>query len=100
MTNFSTISDSFLAEFITDDMQPTRDAAQYGNQKGLSTQHYLVRMIHQILTATDKNSKNEAKAVITQMIDWEAAFDRQCHKLGILSFINNGVRKPLIPILI
>ena len=100
LKNFAKISDSFLAEFITDDMQPTRDAAQYGNQKGLSTQHYLVRMIHQILTATDKNSKNEAKAVIAQMIDWEAAFDRQCHKLGILSFINNGVRKPLIPILI
>ena len=100
LKNFAKISDSFLAEFITDDMQPTRDAAQYGNQKGLSTQHYLVRMIHQILTATDKNSKNEAKALIAQMIDWEAAFDRQCHKLGILSFINNGVRKPLIPILI
>ena len=34
------------------------------------------------------------------MIDWKAAFDRQCHRLGILSFINNGVRKSLIPILI
>ena len=68
--------------------------------KGLSTQYYLVRMIHQILTATDKNSKREAKEVIIQMIDWKAAFDRQCHRLGILSFINNGVRKTLIPILI
>ena len=57
-------------------------------------------MIHQILTATDRNSKQEAKAVIIQMIDWKAAFDRQCHRLGILSFINNGVRKSLIPILI
>ena len=97
---FAKISESFLAEFITSDMLPTNDPAQYGNQKGLSTQHYLVRMIHQILTATDKNSKNEAIAVLMQMIDWNSAFDRQCHKLGILSFINNGVRKSLIPILI
>ena len=57
-------------------------------------------MVHQILTATDRNSKHEAKAVIIQMIDWQSAFDRQCHRLGILSFINNGVRKSLIPILI
>ena len=64
-------------------MLPNTDPAQYGNMKGLSTQHYLIKMIHQILTATDKNSVNEAKAVIIQMIDWQAAFDRQCHKLGI-----------------
>ena len=100
LNNFAKISESFLAEFITSDMLPTNDPAQYGNQKGLSTQHYLVRMIHQILTATDKNSKKEAIAVLMQMIDWNSAFDRQCHKLGILSFINNGVRKSLIPILI
>ena len=100
LKNFAKICDSFLADFLTSDMLPNTDPAQYGNRKGLSTQHYLVRMIHQILTATDRNSKQEAKAVIIQMIDWKAAFDRQCHRLGILSFINNGVRKSLIPILI
>ena len=100
LKNFAKICDSFLAEFITSDMLPNLDPAQYGNQKGLSTQHYLVKMLHQILTATDKNSKDAAMAVVVQMVDWQAAFDRQCHRLGILSFLNNGVRKPLIPILI
>ena len=100
LKNFAKICDSFLGEFITTDMLPHTDPSQYGNMKGQSTQHYLVRMIHQILTATDKNSVQEARAVIIQMIDWQAAFDRQCHKLGILSFIKNGVRKSLIPILI
>ena len=100
LKNFAKICDSFLAEFITADMLPNRDPGQYGNQQGLSTTHYLVRMLHTILTATDKNSKLQAKAVIIQMIDWKSAFDRQCHRLGILSFINNGVRKSLIPILI
>jgi hypothetical protein len=38
-------------------------------------------------------------AVILQMVDWSQAFDRQSHKLGIQSFIDNGVRPSLIPIL-
>ena len=100
LKNFAKICDSFLAGFLTHDMLPHLDPTQFGNQKGLSTQHYLVKMIHQILTATDKNSKDEAMAVIVQMVDWQSAFDRQCHRLGILSFLKNGVRKTLIPILI
>ena len=34
------------------------------------------------------------------MIDWAQAFDRQSHYLGIKSFIQNGVRPALIPVLI
>ena len=48
----------------------------------------------------DTNNTNEAYAVITHLIDWSQAFDRQCQKLGINSFIENGVRKSLIPVLI
>ena len=57
-------------------------------------------MLHNILKAVDVNSQSEAYAVIVGMIDWLQAFDRQCHKLGIQSFIDIGVRKSLIPILI
>ena len=39
-------------------------------------------------------------AVIVNLIDWENAFPRQCPKLGIESFIRNGVRPALIPILV
>ena len=38
--------------------------------------------------------------MIMSMIDWSQAFDRQSHKLGIQSFIDNGVRSSLIPILL
>ena len=100
LKSLAKVFDSFLAEFITKDMMATQDPAQYGNKKGMSTQHYLVRMVHNILTALDGNTKEEAKAVLVNMIDWKSAFDRQCHRLGILSFIRNGVRKSLIPILI
>ena len=40
------------------------------------------------------------KSVLLTMLDWSQAFERQSHKLGINSFINNNVRISLIPTLI
>jgi len=48
----------------------------------------------------DNNSRREIFAVVANMIDWNNAFPRQCPKLGIESFIKNGVRPALIPVLI
>ena len=62
--------------------------------------HYLVKMIHRILGALDNNSKGDTFAVLATLIDWNSAFSRQCPKLGIESFIQNGVRPALIPVLI
>ena len=76
------------------------DPSQLGNQKGLSIQHYLIQMLHRILSALDNNSKGDIFAVVASLVDWENAFPRQCPKLGIQSFIQNGVRPSLIPILI
>ena len=80
-------------------MAPNSDPSQYGNEKGISTQHYLIKMIDQILTYLDTNNDKEAYGVIVQLIDWSQAFDRQCPTLGIKSFIENGVRKSIIPVL-
>ena len=98
LSNFAKISEKVIAQCLISDMK--RDVSQYGNQKGLSINHYLIKMINKILTALDKNSPAEAMAVIAQMVDWKQAFPRQCHKLGVTSFIKNGVRKELIPVLI
>ena len=57
-------------------------------------------MLHQILLSLDKNSLSESFAVILSMIDWSQAFDRLNHRLGIQSFIDNGVRPSLIPTLL
>ena len=43
--NFSRIFEQFLAEIMIEDMKPTRDPSQYGNSKGVSTQHYLIKMV-------------------------------------------------------
>jgi hypothetical protein len=98
--NFSKIAEKIFAECIISDMSSTRDPSQYGNEKGLSVQHYLINMLNKVLTALDTNTTNEAIAVIANFIDWSSAFDRQCPKLAIESFIKNGVRPSLIPVLI
>ena len=97
--NFSRIFEKILADVLVLDMKPTRDPSQYGNSKGVGTQHYLIKMIDRILTVLDTNNQKEANAVIVQLVDWAQAFDRQCPLLGIKSFIQNGVRKSVIPVL-
>ena len=99
ITNFSKIFESFIAEIMVEDMKPNRDPSQYGNRKGISVQHYLINMIDKIMTALDSNTQKEAYAVIVSMVDWSKAFDRQCPTLGVQSFVNNGVRKSIIPLL-
>ena len=81
-------------------MKKTSDPSQFGNEKGISVQHCLIHMLDTIHTQLDVNNQSEAYATIIGMIDWSKAFDRQCHKLGVQSFIKNRVRRDLIPILI
>ena len=80
-------------------MKPGSDPSQFGNEKGISVQHCLVKMLDTVHTQLDTNNQREAYATIISMIDWSKAFDRQCPTLGVQSFIRNGVRKDLIPLL-
>ena len=80
-----------MAELIIKDMANLLDKSQYANQKGLSLQHYLIKMINQILADTDNNSRGEVNAVIATLYDWKEAFPRQCPKLGVEAFITCGV---------
>ena len=98
--NFSKIFDKIIGELMIEDMAESRDPSQYGNEKKVSQHHYLIKMLNRILTAVDQNSQKEAMAVIVKMVDWSQAFDRQCHKLGVESFIRNGVRPALVPVLV
>ena len=54
---------------MMDDMSASRDESQYGNEKGVSVNHYLIKMIHEILLAVDKNSEKEKFAVFCAMVD-------------------------------
>ena len=55
-----------------------------------------MKLIHKILSALDNNSKGEILAVIANLNDWSQAFDLQCPKLGLNSFIRNGVRPGIL----
>ena len=94
------VMESLISKLIIEDMKTKRDISQYGNEKNTSIEHYLIKLIHRILESTDRNSQNEKVAVLATMIDWKSAFPRQDHTLGVKSFIKNGVRSSLIPILI
>ena len=97
--NFSKIFESILAEYLISDMKPSSDQSQFGNEKGISVQHCLIKMLDTIHRQLDINNQKEAYAAIISLIDWNQAFDRQCSLLGVQSFIRNGVRRALIPLL-
>ena len=47
-----------------------------------------------------KNANGDVCAILATLVDWKQAFPRQCPTLGVQSFIKNGVRPALIPLLI
>ena len=100
LLTFDKIAEKLIAELIISDMSSHLDPSQYANQKGLSLQHYLIKMIHQILSDTDNNAKGEVNAVLATLYDWKEAFPRQCPKLGVEAFIKCGVRSALIPLIV
>jgi hypothetical protein len=97
--NFSKILEKIIAEVMLEAVSPTRDPAQYGNSKGVGTQHYLIKMVDRILTVLETKNQHEKNAVIVQLVDWAQAFARQCPLLGMKSFIKNGVRNSVLPVL-
>ena len=100
LCNLNKIMEKIVSEMVISDMGNTLDPSQYGNQKNVSIQHYLIRLLHRVISNVDRNSKGEVNAVLCMFVDWKQAYSRQCHTLGVESFIKNGVRPSLIPILI
>ena len=100
LLNLDKIAEKLVSRLMISDMKAKIDPSQFGNQKGLSIQHYLIKMIDRVLEALDKNSKGDVCAVLATLVDWKQAFPRQCPKLGVESFIKNGVRPALIPLLV
>ena len=100
LVNLNKIMEKIISELIISDMSSSLDPSQYGNQKNISIQHYLVRLLNRIVSNVDRNSKGEVNAVLCMFVDWKQAYSRQCHTLGVESFLKNGVRPSLIPVLI
>ena len=97
-SEFSLVFEGIIKDWIMEDIAPKIDKSQYGNQKGTSTEHLIVKLMDKILRLLDKN--NNKSAVIASMLDWSSAFDRQDPTLAIEKFIKMGVRPALIPVLV
>ena len=87
LINLSKVSEKIISKLFISDMKEKLDPSQYGNQTGISIQHYLINFIDRILASTDEGKKRESLAVLVTLVDWKEAFPRQCPKLGIESFI-------------
>ena len=87
LLNFDKIYEKLLATMMISDMEEKMDPSEYGNHRGISIQHYLIKMVHMILTVLDNNSRRDIFAVVASLIDWNNAFPRQCPTLGRKSFI-------------
>lgn len=100
LKNLDKVAEMMIGKMIVSDMSANLDPSKYGNKPGVSIQHYLMKMLHNILLSLDNNHKGDTFAVLAAMIDWKQAFPRQDPTLGVQSFINNGVRGTLIPLLV
>ena len=65
LKNLSKITEQIICQYIVTDMKV--DPSQYGNKKGLSVNHYLIRMVNKILTELDKNTTSEAIRIHTKI---------------------------------
>ena len=63
--NFSKIFEGILAEVMIEDMKPTRDPSQYGNSKGVSTQHYLIKTDGQDTDSVGQQQSTGSKCCVS-----------------------------------
>ena len=64
------------------DTKGKMDPKQFGNESGLSIQHFLLEMLDRIVSVLDNNSRRDTFAGIVNLIDWNDAFPRQDPKLA------------------
>ena len=69
------------------------DKRQFGNVKGVSTNHYLVSLVHYLHSGADKNH-NVGTVVLT---DFSKAFDLVDHTILINKMIRLGIRRYIVP---
>ena len=80
---------------IEKDIKGLLDSTQYGNCRGSSTTHYLIKLTDEAFRSTDKGL---ATTAIT--IDYSKAFDYVDHNVLIQKLVQLGVRNNIIKLLI
>ena len=60
-----------ISELMIEDIMKRLDISQYANQKVVSLQHYLVKIINRILEETYNNKSSEENVIIATMVHWK-----------------------------
>ena len=84
-----------ISELECDIKETLNDPTQFGNTKGCSTTHYLIKSTNEAYMSTDVS-----KATTAITIDYSKAFDLVDHTTLINKLIEIGVRNKLIKIII
>ena len=83
-----------ISEIDHDTKESLNDPSQFGNVKGSSTTHYLIKLTNKAFKSTDKGL---ATTAIT--IDYSKAFDLVDHTTLITKLLELGVRKNVIKLI-
>ena len=65
------VCESFVMRWMMHDMSPSLDTMQFGNRKGRSTTHYLVALVHFVLSEVELG-----RYVNLLIIDYSKGFDK------------------------
>ena len=89
------IIEKVIVSELDKDIKGKLDNTQYGNCRGSSTTHYLIKMTDQAFKSADKGN---ATTAIT--IDYSKAFDFVDHNVLIQKLVQLGVRSNIIKLLV
>ena len=84
-----------ICELETDTKETLNDPTQFGNTKGSSTTHYLIKLTDEAYKSTD-----DSRATTAITIDYSKAFDLVDHPTLINKLIELDVRRNLIKLII
>ena len=96
-SDFNKILESFLKDWILEDISGKIDLSQYGGKKGVGPEHMVVALMDRILSLLDQNTTRSA--VLKTGADWDSAFDRGDPTITIQKFLRIDLRPFLIPLL-
>ena len=86
------MAEHFVVQWIISDIQENLDPNQFGNRKGVSTSHYLVKLVDHLAAHADL-PKSYSSLVVT---DFTKAFDLTDHNIVIRDLLQLGTRPSVI----